>query len=293
MIDGRSAHFVVNGGPIQMERLRMSRLTVFCSLLLLSVSTGLLAQSPCPTQEILGSAAKRSSDLVCIVPQVYGPGGLVGVDNGGPLTATKFHEVHFQASSINSFSPINAEIGVQLSQVPLASPVSGFIFANGVMQEATSFGPVLADRAETLGKRRIFVGLSYEYFHFDKADGVNLKSFGAVYTHELEPTICSTFPTTPCLKEPDGTEEPVYTEDIIATQNRIDVKVNQFTIVGTYGLLHNLDVSVAIPLIDVRMTMDSSANIVSFEAPPTAPGCTGTATTGCIEHFFNNPAPAN
>src|SRR6202453_1201181 len=206
MIDSRSAHFVVNGGPIQMERLRMSRLIVLCSLLILSVSTAALAQSPCPTQEILGSAAKRSSDLVCIVPQVYGPGGLVGVDNGGPLTATKFHEVHFQASSINSFSPINAEIGVQLSQVPLASPVSGFIFENGVMQEATSFGPVLADRAETLGKRRIFVGVSYEYFDFDKADNVNLKTFGAVYTHELEPTICSTIPT-PCYTAPDGTED--------------------------------------------------------------------------------------
>jgi len=69
----------------------MSRLTVLCSLLLVSLSTAALAQSPCPTQEILGSAAKRSSDLVCIVPQVYGPGGLVGVDNGGPLTATEFH----------------------------------------------------------------------------------------------------------------------------------------------------------------------------------------------------------
>ena len=110
----------------------MSRLTVLCGLLLLSVSIAALAQSPCPTQEILGSAAKRSSDLVCVVPQVYGPGGLVGVDNGGPLAATRFHEVHFQASSINSFGPINAEIGVQLSQVPLASPVSGFIFANEI-----------------------------------------------------------------------------------------------------------------------------------------------------------------
>src|ERR1700733_15251869 len=133
----------------------MSRLTVLSSLLQISVATAILAQSPCPTQEILGSAAKRSSDLVCVVPQGYGPGALLGVDNGGPLSATEFHEVHFQASSINSFGPINAEIGVQLSQVPLASPVSGFIFANGVMQEATSFGPVLADLAETLGKRRI------------------------------------------------------------------------------------------------------------------------------------------
>jgi hypothetical protein len=246
-----------------MEGLTMSRSTVLCSLLLLSVSTAALAQSPCPTQEILGSAAKRSSDLVCVVPQVYGPGGLVGVDNGGPLAATKFHEVHFQASSINSFSPINAEIGVQLSQVPLASPVSGFIFANGVMQEATSFGPVLADRAETLGKRRIFVGASYEYFDFDKADSVNLRSFGAVFQHELEPTICSTIPSTPCLNG-----EPIYTNDIVATQNRIDIKVHQVTMVGTYGLSDKLDVSIALPILDVRVGMTSNANIYNFEPPP-------------------------
>jgi hypothetical protein len=241
----------------------MSRLTVLGSVLLVFLSTVALAQSPCPTQEILGSAAKRSSDLVCIVPQVYGPGGLVGVDNGGPLTATKFHEVHFQASSINSFGPINAEIGVQLSQVPLASPVSGFIFANGVMQEATSFGPVLADRAETLGKRRIFVGASYEYFDFDKADSVNLKSFGAVFQHEQEPTICATIPSTPCLNG-----EPIYTNDIVATQNRIDIKVHQVTMVGTYGLSDKLDVSIALPIVNVRVGMTSNATIYNFEPPP-------------------------
>jgi hypothetical protein len=247
----------------------MSRLTLLGSLLLASLSTVALAQSPCPTQALLGSAARRSSDLICVVPQVYGPGGLVGTNNGGPLFPTMFHSVHFQASSISSLVPVNSEIGVQLSQVPLASPVSGFIFANGVMQEATSFGPVLTDRAETIGKRRIFVGLSYEYFNFDKADNVNLKSFGAVYTHEPEPTICS-MPTNtaPCYKAPDGTVEPIYTQDIVGTQNRIDVKVNQVTLVGTYGLSDNLDVSLAIPLIDVRMTMDSSATIYSFEPPP-------------------------
>src|ERR1700722_14237171 len=99
-----------------MEKLRMPRLTVFGSLLLLSVSTTALAQSPCPTQD-LSTTPVRSSDPGCVVPQVYGPGGLVGVDHGGPLTTTEFHEVHFQASSINSFGPINAEICVQLSQV--------------------------------------------------------------------------------------------------------------------------------------------------------------------------------
>jgi hypothetical protein len=241
----------------------MSRLIWLYIIVVLTFSRASFAQSPCPTQEIQGSAAKRSSDLVCIVPQVYGPGGLVGTDNGGPLTSTRFHEVHFQASSINSFGPINAEIGVQLSQVPLASPVSGFIFANGVMQEATSFGPVLADRAETLGKRRIFVGASYEYFDFDKADGVDLKSFGAVFQHESEPTICATIPTTPCMNG-----EPIYTNDIVATQNRIDIKVHQVTMVGTYGLSDRLDVSLALPIVDVRVGMRSNATIYNFEPPP-------------------------
>jgi Putative MetA-pathway of phenol degradation len=241
----------------------MSRLRLLLFLLPLLLSPPSFAASPCPTQEVLGSAATRSSDLLCIVPQVYGPGGLVGTDNGGPLTPTKFHEVHFQASSINSFGPINAEIGVQLSQVPLASPVSGFIFANGVMQEATSFGPVLADRAETLGRRRLFVGASYEYFDFDMADAVNLRSFGAVFTHEPEPTICATIPTTPCLNG-----EPIYTRDIVATQNRIDIKVHQVTLVGTYGLSDKLDVSIALPILDVRVGMTSNATIFNFEPAP-------------------------
>jgi hypothetical protein len=267
MIDSRSAETVGNRGSIHLEKIGMSRLTVLGSVLFVSLSTMALAQSPCPTQEVLGSAAKRSSDLVCTVPQVYGPGGLVGTDNGGPLTSTRFHEVHFQASSINSFGPINAEIGVQLSQVPLASPVSGFIFANGVMQEATSFGPVLADRAETLGKRRLFVGASYEYFNFDKADSVNLKSFGAVFQHEEEPTICATIPSTPCENG-----EPIYVNDIVATQNRIDIKVHQITLVGTYGLSDKLDVSLAIPIVDARVGMTSSATIYNFE--PGAPNHT-------------------
>jgi hypothetical protein len=189
----------------------MSRLRVLIILSQLALSASAFAQSPCPTQQLLGSGAQRSSDLICVVPQVYGPGGLVGTNNGGPLYPTMFHSVHFQASSVSSLAPVNAEIGVQLSQVPLASPVSGFIFANGVMQEATSFGPVLTDRAETLGKRRVFLGVSYEYFDFDKADNVNLKTFGAVYTHEPEPTVCTTVPSTPCYKAPDGTEEPIYT----------------------------------------------------------------------------------
>ena len=139
---------------------------------------------------------------------------LVGAHNGGPLDDTQGHEVHFQASSLRSFGPINSEIGVQLSTLPIAPPVAGFVFAGGVVTPTRSFGPVLTDRAETVGSNRLFVSLSYQYFNFDKADGVNLKNFGAVFTHESE------------------VGNPLYTKDVIATQNRVDLKVSQFTLVG-------------------------------------------------------------
>ena len=64
-----------------------------CSLLFLSfllvLAVPCFAQSPCPTQVIRGGnsglpAPVMSPDLICLVPQVYGPGGLVGASNGGP-----------------------------------------------------------------------------------------------------------------------------------------------------------------------------------------------------------------
>ena len=74
--------------------------------------------------------------------------------------------------------------------------------------------------------------------------------------------------------------EPIYTNDIVATQNRIDVKVNQVTLVGTYGLSDRLDVSVALPVVDVRVGMTSYATINNFEPPP---------VNHMFAHITNNP----
>ena len=60
--------------------------------------------------------------------------------------------------------------------------------------------------------------------------------------------------------------EPIYTNDIVATQNRIDIKVHQVTLVGTYGLSDKLDVSIALPIVNVRVGMTSNANIYQLRA---------------------------
>jgi hypothetical protein len=240
---------------------RLPLVLIFFTMVIFSQA--IYAQSPCPTSVLLDSNAKRSSKLICSVPQVYGPGGMVGTDNGGPLDATTGHEVHFQASTLSSFGPLNSHIGVELSQLPIAAPVAGFVFTGGFLTTTESYGPILSDRAETLGAHRLFVGASYQHFEFDKIDGMNMRNLGIVLTHESEPTVCSTSPSVPC----DG-GEPIYTRDIIATQTGIDLKVHQLTFVATVGLTDKLDLSLALPVSNVRMGVRSLATIYNFEPPP-------------------------
>ena len=263
--------------------------------LLATESLGQTLGGPCPTSNSTNQLIAASSDLICLVPQVYGPGGLVGADNNGPLGSTNVsssafkHAVHFQASSLASFSPLTAEIGTQISQIPIISPASGFIFSFnpslGVVSETTqNFGPILAERADTIGRHKLFLGASYQYFDFDRLDGVNLRSFGAAFHHEFEACPSPNPINITCVTS-NGKSIPAITEDFISTQNRIDLKVHQTTLVGTFGLTDRLDLSIAIPILDVRMDVTSDATIQSIEAanPANIPSC-------CV-HRFNNVNP--
>src|SRR5262249_12830577 len=268
-----------------MSRVVTARLVVLLTLLL---STLCLAQGPCPTANSTKTTIipSRSGDLICLVPQEFGPGGMVGTDHGGPLVSTaRFsHAAHFTNSALQSFTALNTEIGSQITQLPITSPISGFVFSFNpslgvVSRQTESFGPILTERADTIGKHKLFVGFSYQYFNFDKIDNVNLKNFGAVFQHEDEPELCNPVPVVTCT--PDG--EPLFQKDIVGTQNRIDLKVNQFVGVATFGVTDRLDVSIAIPILNVREGMSSDANITSFEGPTDRPPC-------CVHAFDpNNP----
>jgi hypothetical protein len=275
----------------------MSKVATFVLVILALLSTAAEAQTtvggPCPTsnstKQVISSISR---DLICIVPQVYGPGGLVGVDNHGPLGSTDTgnpafkHNVHFEAASLASFAPLTTAIGTQLSNLPITSPASGFTFSFnptlGVVSETTqNFGPILTERAQTVGRHKLFVGFSYQYFDFDNVDGISLKHFGAVFHHEFAP--CPPAPTTvTCYIDSNGNSAVVAAKDFISTQNRIDLKVHQFTAVGTFGITNRLDLSIAIPILDVRMNMTSDATIQTIESTDS------TIIPHCCVHLFSS-----
>jgi hypothetical protein len=216
-------------------------------------------------------ALQTSTDaaLGCVVHDLYGPGGLT--------LANPFHSAHFDNSSQANLTPLNTAVGSQLSLLPLASPASGYTFtldpATSVYTRSTqSFGPILSERAETIGRNKIFIGFTFQHYSFDKIDNFDIHNFPAVFGHI------------------DLGHVNLFENDVITTVNNIDLTVNQSTIFGTVGLTNTLDVSVAVPIVNANMTATSTASIFRTAAPnpadPSADPVTGQF------HYFD-PADPN
>jgi hypothetical protein len=187
----------------------------------------------------------NSSDLGCLIPNLYGSEGFV--------LPNPFHEAHFLSVFQSNFRPFNGAVASELTRLPIASPASGFTYvfdsATGVFtRSAQSFGPILTERAETIGRGKFFLGFAYQRFSFDSIDGIPLDNMPTVFTHEQE----------------TGAE---YEKDFVTARNSVDMTLNQFTIFGTVGVTNRVDVSVAIPILDLKMKVSSDAQIHRI-APP-------------------------
>lgn len=232
-----------------------NRALLVFSLVTSCLCTTVTAQSPCSTT----SFTQKS---ICLIPQIFGYGGL----GSPPLFEAGSRGTDFQNSALTSFAPLNSAIGSQLALLPFASPASGFVYsisAGVPVQTQQSFGPILAERAETIGRHKLFVGVSYQYFAFGSIDGVGLKNIPAVFT---------------------TTDAPApYNRDVVQTNTRIDLKIHQVTGVATFGLTNRIDVAVAVPLDTVNTAVTTSANIIENSVQP------GDTNPADYRHLFAGP----
>src|SRR5580700_5704723 len=80
-----------------------------------------------------------------------------------------------------TFNFFNAYFGTDLSRLPLATPASGFLFTFdkklGIYAVSSeSFGPIMTERGETIGKHKVYVAGTYQRFNFKTIDGHDLRS---------------------------------------------------------------------------------------------------------------------
>lgn len=211
-----------------------------CAVLLANLASAQLTQT---TTDVKLSFA---------VPRLYGASGLTLPNN--------FHNAHFTSSFQSNFNPVNTALSTQLSLLPIVSPASGFVFSfdrslGTVTRTSESFGPILSERAETVGRHKLFVGFTYQHYGFDTIDGLDIHKLPSVLNH----SDCCGGAGTPGV--------PTFERDYITTDNDIDLTINQFTWFGTFGLGDRVDLSVALPLVNSNMKVTSAATIVRI-APP-------------------------
>lgn len=185
------------------------------------------------------SSSGHSGKLAFLIPNLYGPGGLT--------LPNPLHEAHFDAAFQSNFGPFNSAIASQLTSLPIPSPASGFTYSldkslGVVSRSSDSFGPILAERAETIGKDKFYFGFGFQHFGFNKIDNVQLNNFPAVFEHV-------------------PVSNPSFSKDIITTRNFLDIQLGQMTSFFTYGLTDRLDVSVAVPLVSASLSATSDATI--------------------------------
>jgi hypothetical protein len=197
--------------------------------------------------------------VATIFTDLFGPRGLV-VDSLATLPGEQPHTAHFASDFQFNFSQFSTALVGQLVSVPLPTPSGGFTYqfdsTLGVFQRTTqSFGPIVADRADTIGARRVAVGFALQRFSFDTVEGMSLRTVPAVFTH-------------------DNAQLLGGREDVVTTLNAIEATISQSTTFVTYGVTERLDVSLAVPLVSTNLKVVSEATIHRL------------GTTNPLTHFF-------
>lgn len=199
------------------------------------------------------------TNLATLFTDLFGTHGLV-VDSEATLPGEQPHTAHFNNDFQGNFGKFSTAMVSQFVTVPLPSPASGFTYhfdpSVGVFQRTTqSFGPLLAERAETVGARRVSFGFAAQRFTFDTIEGLDLDKVPAVFTH-------------------DNAQLLGGRQDVVTTLSAIKATVNQFTTFVTIGVTDRFDVSVAVPIVSNNLKVVSTATIQRL------------GTTDPLTHFY-------
>lgn len=129
---------------------------------------------------------------------------------------------------------INIGIATQVSQLPLATASAGavVVYHAGVPETFNNLGPILTDRAQTVGKRRFYLGVAASQFVFTDVDGFSLKSLPFAF----EATAYQPGTTT------------VVSNTYTTEQTNLRFKIDQFLALATYGITNRVDMSVIVPV---------------------------------------------
>ena len=199
------------------------------------------------------------------------------------------HMAHF--SPIQSNEPNNPVVGIvqgfngqmatQFSTFPLGSSTGGltYVFDSSVgtfRRGSTSFGPMFAERALTIGRRKLSAGFNYQHTSYSTFEGQNLDN-GSIKFY-LRHEDCCTVVLTPesptgfiLTQQPNGTRlNPPFEGDLIEADLKLKATTDTTAMLANYGVTDHWDVGLAVPFVRVNVDAQVTARVlrlVTFAAP--------------------------
>ncbi len=177
-----------------------------------------------------------------------------------------FHGQHYFPAADNAervLTPaLNALIASNISSFPLSSTIAGMSIdiANGqAVITNESLGPIFSEIAETVGRGKITLGLNYSHMNLNRFRGLPFNQVRFTFAHQdVTPT--------PPFEDDEGRSlgNPAYELDNIDVfpDMKITSSIVAFTL--SAGVLPNLDISLAVPIVNITLSGTARATINSF-----------------------------
>jgi hypothetical protein len=179
------------------------------------------------------------------------PDGIHLQPSAGPFS----HEPHFLASSLQGLDSLNTSLASSLGFLSLNSSSSGFTFdlERGVPVRTTdSLGPLLAERAPTLGKGKLDVALTYTRIEYSRFQGTPLNKLKLDFQHDDV--------NRNGIRDTTGTFS--FESDVVEAKIDLSITEDVWALFGTYGITRNWDVGIVVPIIHIDLRAVGDATII-------------------------------
>jgi hypothetical protein len=198
------------------------------------------------------STNARAGSLKDVVTDLYGGNGIVLQPSPPPFPS---HAPHFTASSLQGLESLNTGLTSNLGFFAFNSTVAGFAFdiERGIPVRTTeSLGPLLAERAPTLGEGKLNVAFAYTRLDFKRFQGKRLSNLSLTFEHE----------DVNGNGIHDTTGPFSFESDQIHVDLDLTIREDVFAFFATYGLTRHWDVGIVFPIVHLHMRADAQATIV-------------------------------
>jgi hypothetical protein len=157
---------------------------------------------------------------------------------------------------------LNVALGAQLTSFPLPSSSGGFTFSlsptGELVPTTTNFGPLFAERGVTIGRRQLNFGFTFQSTSFDSFEGIDLES-GDLRVIRVHNDCC---PPGVGVPVNPGNTAPAFERDLLRSALSLEVDTKTTAFYANYGVTDRVDVSVAVPIVNVSLDATVDAEIL-------------------------------